>query len=207
MLHSMLQSNCNYGHPYISCFKGHNGKAYHFRDVPPLRNLRIWGMTALLTLLFTATAFRAGFTVGTRTWGKYPPTLGPKTLTTRGNHTPQITTERGWGLGGGHCLFEGKYPQTNYRPPVLCYHSPLSLPLLSYSTLISRYRRTAYCYYSCYRGLPPGPVDIIFSCPDTITLITVAKTLVIANPGCFPLTRHANNYSPNRKYSLSQPPF
>ena len=101
------------------------------------------------------------------------------------------------GGGGGHCLFEGRYPEQNYRPAVLCYHSPLSLSLLVYSPLFLRHQRTAYCYYCCYRGLPP--VDTIFSCPDTITLITVAKTLTIANPGCFPWTRQANNYSPNRK--------
>ena len=99
--------------------------------------------------------------------------------------------------GGGHCLFEGRYPKQNYGPPVLCYHSPLSLSLLVYSPLFSRYQRTAYCYYCCYRDLPP--VDIIFSCPNTITLITVAKTLIIANLGCFPWTSQANNYSPNRK--------
>ena len=29
----------------------------------------------------------------------------------------------------------------------------------------TRHRRKAYCYYCCYRGLPP--VDIIFSYPDT----------------------------------------
>ena len=66
-----------------------------------------------------------------------------------------------------------------------------------YSPPFSRYQRTAYCCYYCYCGLPP--MDIIFSCPDTITLITVAKTLTIANPGCFPWTSQANNYSPNRK--------
>ena len=99
--------------------------------------------------------------------------------------------------GGGHCLYEGRYPKQNYRPPVLCYHSPLSLPLLVYSPLFSRYQRTAYCYYCCYHGLPP--VDIIFSCPVTITLITLAKTLIIANPGCFRWTSQAKNYSPNMK--------
>ena len=88
------------------------------------------------------------------------------------------------GGGGGHCLFEGRYPKQNYRPPVLCSHSPLTLSLLFYSSLFLRHQRKAYCYYCCYCGLPP--VDIIFSCPDTITLITVAKTLIIANPGCFP---------------------
>ena len=62
----------------------------------------------------------------------------------------------------------------------------------------------AYCYYCCYCGLPP--VDIIFNCPDTITLITVAKTLIIANPGCFPCTSQAKNYSPNRKYPSNSPP-
>ena len=50
------------------------------------------------------------------------------------------------------------------------------------------------------------PVDIILSCPDTITLITVAKTLITANPGCFPWTSQANNYSPNRKCPSDSPP-
>ena len=107
--------------------------------------------------------------------------------------------------GGGHCLFEGRYPKQNYRPPVLCYHSPLSLPLLVYSPLFSRFQSTAYCYYCCYCGLPP--VDIIFSCPDTITLLTVAKTLVTANPGCFPWTSQTNNHSPNRKCPSDRPPL
>ena len=111
----------------------------------------------------------------------------------------------GWGGGGGgYCLFEGRYPKQNYRSPVLCYHSPLSLSLLVYSPLFLRHQRKAYCYYSCYCGLPP--VDIIFSCPDTITLITVAKTLIIANPGCFPWTSQANNCSPNRKCPSDSPP-
>ena len=110
----------------------------------------------------------------------------------------------GPGGGGGHCLFVGRYPKQNYRPPVLCYHSPLSVSLLVYSSLFLRHQRKAYCYFCCYRGLPP--VDIIFSCPDTITLITVAKTLIIANPGCFPWTSQANNYSPNRKCPSDSPP-
>ena len=105
---------------------------------------------------------------------------------------------------GGHCLFEGMYPKLNYRPPVLCYHSPLSLSLLVYSPLFLRHQRKAYCYNCCYRRLPP--VDIILSCPDTITLITVAKTLIIANPGCFPWTSQATNYSPNRKCPSDSPP-
>ena len=78
------------------------------------------------------------------------------------------------------------------------------MPLHVYSPLFSRYQRTAYCYYCCYRSMPP--VDIIFSCPDTITLITVAKTLITANPGCFPWTKHAKNYSPNRKCPYASPP-
>ena len=104
---------------------------------------------------------------------------------------------RDWGQedegtgGGGYWLFEGRYPKQNYRPPVLCYHSPLSLSLLVYSPLFLKHQRKAYCYYCYYCGLPP--VDIIFSCPDTITLITLAKTLIIANPGCFPWTSQANN--------------
>ena len=50
-----------------------------------------------------------------------------------------------------------------------------------------------------------APVNVIFSCPDTITLITVAKTLILANPGCFPWTSQANNYSPNRKCPSDSP--
>ena len=106
--------------------------------------------------------------------------------------------------GGGHCLFEGRYPKQNYRPPVLCYHSPLSLSLLVYSPLFLRHQWKAYCYYCCYCSLPP--VDIIFSCPDTMSLITVAKTLIIAKPGCFPCTSQAKNYSPNRKCPSDSPP-
>ena len=49
-------------------------------------------------------------------------------------------------------------------------------------------------------------MDIIFSCSDTITLITEAKTLIIANPGCFPWTSQAHNYSPNRKCPSDSPP-
>ena len=114
--------------------------------------------------------------------------------------TDGITRAAKWRVRalGGHCLFEGRYPKLNSRPPVLCYHSPLSLSLLVYSPLFSRYQRTAYyCYYCCYGNLPP--VDIISSCPDTITLISVAKTLIISYPGCFPWTSQANNCSPNRK--------
>ena len=110
----------------------------------------------------------------------------------------------GGGGVGGHCLLEGKYPKQNYRPPVLCYCRPLSLTLMDYRPLFSRYQRTAYCYYCCYRGSPS--VHIIFSGPDTIILITVAKTLIIANPGCFHWTSQATNYSPNRKCPSDSPP-
>ena len=96
--------------------------------------------------------------------------LHQKSLTTTAG---QVYTPKG---GGGHCLFEGRYPKQNYRPPVLCHHSPLSLSLLVYSPLFLRHQRKAYYYYCCYCGLPP--VDIILSCPDTITFITVAKTLI-----------------------------
>ena len=115
----------------------------------------------------------------------------PPTLThsiPHSNPIPMQSTDHSGPQGGGHCLFEGRYPKQNYRPPVLCYLSPLSLSLLVYSPLFLRHQRKAYCYYCCYRNLPP--VDIIFSCPDTISLITVAKTLIIANPGCFPWTSH-----------------
>ena len=59
------------------------------------------------------------------------------------------TPNPGSGGGGGHCLAEGRYPKQNYRPPVLCYHSPLSLSLLVYSPLFLRHEWTAYCYYCC----------------------------------------------------------
>ena len=114
---------------------------------------------------------------------------------------PDVPTTLKGGGGGGHCLFEDRYPKQNYRPPGLCYHSPLSLPLLVYNPLFSRYQRTAYCYYCCCRGLPP--VNIIFSCPNTITLITVAKTLIIANTGCFPWISQANKYNQTRNAPLT----
>ena len=43
-------------------------------------------------------------------------------------------------------------------------------------------------------------------CPDTITHITVAKTLVIANPGFVPWISQANIYSPNRRCPSDSPP-
>ena len=55
-----------------------------------------------------------------------------------------IKTSPDWPLGplggGGHYLFEGRYPKQDYRPPVLCYHSPLSLSLLVHSPLFLRYQ-------------------------------------------------------------------
>ena len=68
------------------------------------------------------------------------------------------------------------------------------------------------CWFTapCFQGIKGRPIVItvvtaachqrtsFFSCPDTITLSTVAKTLVTANQGCFPWTSQANNYSPNR---------
>ena len=104
---------------------------------------------------------------------------------------------------GGASLRVGTQNKTT-DPRFCANHSPLSLSLLFYSPLFLRHQRKAYCYYCCYCGLPP--VDIIFSCPDTITLITVAKTLIIANPGCFPWTSQAHNYSPNRKCPSDSPP-
>ena len=44
-----------------SCLKGHNGKACPLRDIPPHTNIRNWGITVLLPLLFTATAFGTNF--------------------------------------------------------------------------------------------------------------------------------------------------
>ena len=101
----------------------------------------------------------------------------------------------GGGGGLGTASLRVGTPKQNYRPLVLFYHSPLSLPLLVYSSLFSRYQRTAYCYYCYYRGL--SLVDIFFSCPDTVTHITV-DAQIIANPGCLPWTSQANNYSPNK---------
>ena len=94
--------------------------------------------------------------------------------------------------------------QNKTTDPRFCGTTALSrLSLLVYSPLFSRHQRTAYCYYCCYRSLPP--VNIILRCPDTITLITVAKTLIIAIPGCFPWTSQANNYSSNRKCPSDSP--
>ena len=62
---------------FISCFKGHNVKAFPFRDVPPLQNLRVWGSHCSSVSAFTATRFGARFTVSTQTWGKYPPPPPP----------------------------------------------------------------------------------------------------------------------------------
>ena len=91
-------------------------------------------------------------------------------------------------------------------PPVLCYYIPLTACpcCMVYSPLFLRYQRTACCYYCCYHDLPP--VDIIFSCPDTITLITVTKTLTVANLRCFPWTSQSNNYRPNKKCPSDSPP-
>ena len=44
-------------------------------------------------------------------------------------------TLRTGGRGRCHCVFEGRYPKQNSRPPVQFYHSPLSLSLLVYSPL------------------------------------------------------------------------
>ena len=108
------------------------------------------------------------------------------------------------GGGGGTASLRVGIQNKTTDPRFCAITDPLSLPLLIYSPLFSRFKRTVYCYYCCYPGLPP--VDIIFSCPVTITLITVAKTLIIANPGCFPWTIQANNYSPNRKCPTDSPP-
>ena len=103
---------------------------------------------------------------------------------------------------GGTASFRVGTQNKTTDPPVLCYHIPPSLSLLVFSPFFSRYQRTAHCYYCCYCNL--SPVDTIFSYPDTSTLMTVAKTLIIANPGCFPWTSH--NYSPNRKCPFDSPP-
>ena len=55
----MLHSNSNYSNPSISCWVI-MVKAYTFREVPPLQNIRVWGITALLPLLVNATVFRVG---------------------------------------------------------------------------------------------------------------------------------------------------
>ena len=83
---------------------------------------------------------------------------GPKSLSYQTLSAPSLRPPGG---GGGHCLFEGRYPKQNSRPPVLCYHSPLSLSLLVYSPLLLRHQRKAYCYYCCYHGLPPFSVVLI----------------------------------------------
>ena len=85
------------------------------------------------------------------------------------------------GGGGGHCLFEGRCPKQNSSLIALAGLQP---PVFKVS------KESLWLLLLFAPGLPP--VDIIFSCPDTITLITVAKTLIIANPGCFPWTSQAN---------------
>ena len=101
------------------------------------------------------------------------------------------------GLGGGHCLFEGRYPKQNYRPLVLCYHSLLSLFLLVYSPLFFAASKESLLLLLLLLQLAPSGHHFR---PDTFTLITVAETLIIANPGYFPWTSQANNDIPNRKY-------
>ena len=115
---------------------------------------------------------------------------------TRGQYSEKVTRGKVGRGGGVHCLLEGSYPKYNYRPPILCYHSPLSLSLLVYSPQFLRHQMTAYCYYCCYCSLPQQAS--FFSYPDTISLKTVIKILVIANSGCFPWTRQAKNYCPHR---------
>ena len=117
-----------------------------------------------------------------------------------------------WGLrqgcrprGGGGTASLRVGTQNKTTDPRFCATTALShCPCCFTAPCILRHQRKAYCYYCCYRGLPQ--VDIIFSCPDTITPITVAKTLIIANPECFPWTSQANNYSSNRKCPSDSPP-
>ena len=98
-------------------------------------------------------------------------------------------------LRGGHCLFEGRHPKQNYIHQVLPQPSLTALaglqpPVFKVSKdsilLLQLLLRLALSW-------------IIFSCPDTITPITVAKTLIIANPGCFPWTSQAKIYKPQQK--------
>ena len=132
---------------------------------------------------------------------------GRANKTTPGLATPSPPSiRRGGGGGGGgvHCLFKGRCPKQNYRLPVLCYHSPLSLPLLVYSPLFSRYQKTAYRYYCCYCCCPQQTG--FFSGILIQLLIIPMKTSIMANPGGFPWTSQAKNNCPHGESLLRQPP-
>ena len=101
----------------------------------------------------------------------------------------------GPGWGGGHCLFEGRYPKQNYRPQILCYHSPLSLSLLVYSPLFLR-------LLLLLLWLTPNRHHF----PVILIQFTVIKTLLISNPGCFSWTKQVKDYCPHRVGPFLQPP-
>ena len=91
--------------------------------------------------------------------------------------------------------------QNKTTDPRFCATTALShCPYCFTAPCFLRHQRKAYCYYCCYSDLPP--VDIIFSCPDTITLITVAKTLIIAIPGC-----PSDSPPPESSWVCDSPPF
>ena len=80
---------------------------------------------------------------------------------------------------------------------------PSLTALAGLQLLFFRYQGTVYCYYYYYCGCPSTGR----SYPDTITLVTLIKRPIIANPGCFPWTRQAKNYGPHRGGPLLQLPF
>ena len=79
--------------------------------------------------------------------------------------------------GGGHCLFESRYPKQNYRPQILCYHIPLSPSLFVYSPCFLRHQRIVYCHHCCFCGLPKKKASFHLS---LYNLYSVIKTLIIA---------------------------
>ena len=107
------------------------------------------------------------------------------------------TGKRPGGGGGGHCLFDGRYPKQNYRPG-----SVLPQPSLTALAGLQIFRvSNYYCYYCCCCIVPQQAG--FFSYTDTIALI---KTSIMANPICFPWTRQAKNSYTTEKAPSDSPP-
>ena len=68
----MLHSNCNYHNLYISSFKGHNGKTYTLSHMSHRLSKKDMGVTPILPLPFTTTAFGAGFSFDTKLGASAP---------------------------------------------------------------------------------------------------------------------------------------
>ena len=64
-------------------------------------------------------------------------------------------------MGGGHCLFESRYPKQNYMPHILLYHR---LTVLVGQSIVITVVTVVYTQQV-----------LVFSYPDTITLMTIVK--------------------------------